>query len=174
MKTLLSIVVLGLCCAAAAQDPSAKPVACDEHGMLDIRLNPTGNDVEPPVVVYLVSPSGKRFGTDPRKKRAYDEIPQVSYKLELVEEFVSEEELPKAGVLEICNPEEGVYKLVLSGTREGNFDVEVEAVARDGSSTEMNSSNNPINADQEQRFTIRYFNRPGEQVKMFRDTSSSK
>jgi hypothetical protein len=86
---------------------------CSSLGELDIAFR-TDNNGSPNVGVVLIDPRGRRFGFDPLDKRAWDELPVAQGYIDC---DVLDDSDACQGVVQICGPISGTYKLEVIAQR---------------------------------------------------------
>jgi hypothetical protein len=131
-----------------------------------------------PVVELLITDSkGRRLGQDVAGNKGYEEIPSSSYGVEGLDSDESSEEGEQTGVVEMCNPEPGDYKVQVFGKASGKYSIEVYATSkkfpgRNGLPESVQSSamvdDVSIKKGAVQTLTVKYSREPGEKVEVAR------
>ena len=108
-------------------------------GALDIRIHTPENKLHPSGELLIVDPMGRKAGTDPKIKKTYTEIPDLSYESESIADAETGEPGPETRIIDIRNPTDGVYTLYVIGTEASVYDMEIR-----GYDCEMNHSHRDL------------------------------
>ncbi len=124
----------------------------------------------PPAELLLTDPRGRKIGTDPRRNREYDEIPDKAY---YVDEESEDDETGEAGpvtkALDVPRPLAGTYQLQVIGTTRGKYDLTIRGFVRelrDGSGKDF--SEVPIQKGQVHTYVIKYSREVGVEIEIKR------
>src|SRR5580704_12301644 len=100
---------------------------CLSLGELDIVFR-TGNDGPPSVGVVLTDPRGRRIGFDPLTKHAWQQLPEA-------EGYVDCDDLHGSdacrGIVQVCGPVSGTYKLEMIGQKTTTYSVSISARSKE-------------------------------------------
>jgi hypothetical protein len=100
--------------------------ACDSLGQLEISFR-TGKKGPPTVGMVVTDPRGRRIGFDPFKKNGWQELPEA-------EAFI-DCDAPGAegacrGLIQVCGPVSGTYKLQIIGVETGVYFLHVAGASQ--------------------------------------------
>ena len=110
----------------AELDPNEN-MDCLSMGELDIGFS-TENSGPPNVGVVLTDPRGRRIGFDPLTKVGWQELPQTDGYIHC-DELNGEETC--RGIVQVCGPVSGTYKLEVIGQQTTNYSVSISARSRE-------------------------------------------
>ncbi|MBN1618386.1 hypothetical protein JW887_03525 [Candidatus Dojkabacteria bacterium] len=112
--------------------------------------------------LVVTDPSGKKVGYDPISDITFnDEIPNSNYDTIVLSDPESDLMLPETKELEIWRPIEGEYELQIIGTGTGNYNLEIYATDREGSSSADRFSEVPISPGKIHTFLFDYSRESG-------------
>jgi hypothetical protein len=141
---------------------------CLSLGELDIVFR-TDNNGAPKVGVMLTDPRGRRIGFDPLTKHAWQQFPEA-------EGYVDCDDLHGSdacrGIVQVCGPVSGTYKLEMIGQKTTTYSVSVSARSKElvdggkvhSSRSEAELNNVTILARTRDIVLLNYSRDPGERV----------
>jgi hypothetical protein len=126
------------------------------------RLNGITVRLFSPAEVLLTDPLGRRAGVDPLTDTEFNEIPLAGY----VEEVIHDNETGEPGIpskeLDIREPMDGTYEMVVTGTADGTYDLSIDPQDRTGASPiEVSFDNIPTAPGVVHHYTFNYSGTPG-------------
>jgi hypothetical protein len=102
-------------------------VDCPSMGELDIVFR-TDNNGAPKVGIMLTDPRGRRIGFDPLTKHAWQQLPEA-------EGYVDCDDLHGSdacrGIVQVCGPVSGTYKLEMIGQKTTTYSVSISARSKE-------------------------------------------
>jgi hypothetical protein len=123
-------------------------------------LSPCGNDLKPPAELLVQDARGRKTGYDPSSGKTLTEIPGSSYAGEGADEDAPGPSEAVTNVLEVCNPPAGTYRLKVTGTRAGNYDLEVRADSDEWEPSIVVKQNQAADKGSVREWLIRYSRTP--------------
>ena len=100
---------------------------CLSMGELDIVFR-TENSGAPKVGVMLTDPRGRRIGFDPLTKRAWQQFPEAEGYFDCDDLHGSD---ACQGIVQVCGPVSGTYKLEMIGQRTTTYSVSISARSKE-------------------------------------------
>ena len=129
------------------------------YSTLEIRLHSPGE-------LLIESPSGDKTGYDPISGAEYSDIPHSSYNTDGMADLVTGDPGPTTKVLEIMLPEDGDYSLVVTGTAEGTYELEVYGCDENFEANYFLSDEIPIYNEAVHQYCIQYDQTTGDFFKI--------
>jgi hypothetical protein len=115
---------------------------CVALGELDIALH-TNNSGPPTIGIVLTDPRGRRIGFDPLTKHGWQELPEAEASIDC---DASDGKQTCGGVVRVCGPMSGTYKLEIIAQETSHYTVSVFAQSEEtGSGQNLRSSNSRRN-----------------------------
>jgi hypothetical protein len=140
----------------------------DSGGALDIRIHPAEGDLTPPTEFLLTDPRQRRSGRDGNTEKAHFEIPYSSYETESLQDAESGAPGPETRILNIRNPEEGQYSLLVRGIRAAAYSLEIRGYDRNMSASTQVFLNIVVSEGEEHEYLISYSRNSGSQISVRR------
>jgi hypothetical protein len=115
---------------------------CAALGELDIAFH-TNNSGPPTIGIVLTDPRGRRIGFDPLTKHGWQELPEAEASIDC---DASDGKQTCGGVVRVCGPMSGTYKLEIIAQETSHYTVSVFAQSEEtGSGQNLRSSNSRRN-----------------------------
>jgi hypothetical protein len=115
---------------------------CVALGELDIAFH-TNNSGPPTIGIVLTDPRGRRIGFDPLTKHGWQELPEAEASIDC---DASDGKQTCGGVVRVCGPMSGTYKLEIIAQETSHYTVSVFAQSEEtGSGQNLRSSNSRRN-----------------------------
>jgi hypothetical protein len=116
------------------------------------------------LVVRVYSPAellvkdslGRRVGTDPRTGESFDEIPNGSYRLFGLGDDNGQLDADPRKEVELLEPSEGEYKISVTGTGAGTYDLDVYAIDASGKRSELALEGRPVSRGSVDEYALTY------------------
>ncbi len=122
----------------------------------------------PPAELLLTDPRGRKTGTDPRRDREYEEIPEGYYVDEESEDDETGEAGPVRKVLDVPRPLAGAYQLQVIGTTRGKYDLGITGYDRMLNGSGEDFSEVPIQKGKVHTYLIKYSSEVGARIEIKR------